>query len=405
MTTETSANHVIPEGAFVMVASPREDLRRQLIARIGRKTGGVIEALGGADALAQLDSAPCQVLLLDRHLLDLNAEELVEILKVQRPDLAVVLLESAEEVEGDRQERAAPDGEGNEKLAPDSGAEEAIELLAEDNAEDNAEDIEDLNVSAEPLPGMLGSTPSMNRVFRLARLVAPRNTTVLITGETGTGKELVAQAIHHLSSRSKGPFVVVNCAAIPESLIEAELFGHVRGAFTGAVQSSLGRIHAAHGGTLFLDEAGEIPLNLQAKLLRFLQHGEVQRLGSSDVFLLDVRVVAATNAELAKRVANGQFRADLFYRLAVFPIELPPLRERSGDVIELAESFLRSLAREAGVPLKRLAPAAETRLRRYAWPGNVRELQHSIERAFILAEDRAEITPEMLHLKSNLSQG
>jgi transcriptional regulator with GAF, ATPase, and Fis domain len=226
---------------------------------------------------------------------------------------------------------------------------------------------------------------------------------VLITGETGTGKELVAQAIHQLSSRSKGPFVVVNCAAIPESLIEAELFGHVRGAFTGAVQSSLGRIHAAHGGTLFLDEAGELPLNLQAKLLRFLQHGEVQRLGSSDVFRVDVRVVAATNAELAKRVARGEFRADLFYRLAVFPIELPPLRERADDIIELAESFLRQQAREAGLPPKRLSPAAETLLRRHNWPGNVRQLQHAVERAFILAEERTEITPEMLHLKSNLS--
>ena len=148
--------------------------------------------------------------------------------------------------------------------------------------------------------------------------MAPRNTTVLITGETGTGKELVAQAIHELSSRSKGPFVVVNCAAIPETLIEAELFGHVRGAFTGAVQSSLGRIHAAHGGTLFLDEAGELPVNLQAKLLRFLQHGEVQRLGSSDLFRVDVRVVAATNVELEKRVAKGEFRAGFFLQASDF---------------------------------------------------------------------------------------
>jgi DNA-binding NtrC family response regulator len=392
----TNLNHTIPEGAFVMIASPREDLRRDLIARIGWKTGGTIEALGGADAMARLDSTPCQVLLLDRHLPDLDAEELVEILRAQRPEIDVVLIESADEIEGGKE----PAGHsGNVEVAKSQGdldSPDAIEVLSEEC------DVAD--VPAEPLPGMLGSTPSMYRVFRLARLVAPRNTTVLITGETGTGKELVAQAIHQLSSRSKGPFVVVNCAAIPETLIEAELFGHVRGAFTGAVQSSLGRIHAAHGGSLFLDEAGELPINLQAKLLRFLQHGEVQRLGSPDVFRVDVRVVAATNAELTKRVASGEFRSDLFYRLAVFPIELPPLRERPDDVIELAESFLRLLAREAGLPQKRLSAAAERRLRSYEWPGNVRQLQHAIERSFILAEERKEITPEMLHLNSNLFQ-
>ena len=393
MTTETKANHVIPEGAFVMVASPREELRRQLIARIGCKIGGIIEALGGADALAQLDVAPCQVLLLDRQLLDLNAEELVEILKIQRPDLSVILLKSAEDLGDGWQETSAGNDEAGENRGP--------ELHTEEKTEPFADDSEEPDISAEPLPGMLGTAPSMNRVFRLARLVAPRNTTVLIMGETGTGKELVAHAIHELSSRSKGPFVVVNCAAIPETLIEAELFGHVRGAFTGAVQSSLGRIHSAHGGTLFLDEAGELPINLQAKLLRFLQHGEVQRLGSSDVFRVDVRVVAATNVELAKRVAKGEFRMDLFYRLAVFPIELPALRERPSDVIEMAESFLRRLAREAGLPTKKLSTAAEMRLQHHDWPGNVRELQHAVERAFILAEDRLEITAEMLHLKSS----
>ncbi|HVB34010.1 MAG TPA: sigma 54-interacting transcriptional regulator [Patescibacteria group bacterium] len=393
MTAETGRKHVIPEGAFVMVASPREDLRRQVIARIARRAGGVLEALGGADALAQLDSAPCHVLLLDRHLLDLNAEELVEILRVQRPDLEVVLLESAEEVNGGEEE-TIPAGGAGKRFEDGPGGEESVEMLSEQ--------CEDPAIPAQPLPDMLGATPSMKRVFRLARLVAPRQTAVLITGETGTGKELVAQAIHQLSGRAKGPFVVVNCAAIPESLIEAELFGYVRGAFTGAVQSSLGRIHAAHGGTLFLDEAGELPLNLQAKLLRFLQHGEVQRLGSSDVFRVDVRVVAATNAELEKKIARGEFRADLFYRLAVFPIELPPLRERAEDVIELAESSLRSLAREAGRPPKKLSPASENLLCQYNWPGNVRELQHTIERAFILAEERTEITPEMLHLKSSL---
>src|ERR1700743_2595794 len=174
---------------------------------------------------------------------------------------------------------------------------------------------------------MIGSSRAMEQVYRLVQMVAARDTTVLVTGETGTGKELVAGAVHALSKRAKHPFVVVNCAAIPESLLEAELFGHARGAFTGAVQSRLGRIHVAQGGTLFLDEVGELPLSMQAKLLRFLQSGEVQRLGSSDVFQVDVRVIAATNATLLERVAAGTFRQDLYYRLAVFPIHLPPLRE------------------------------------------------------------------------------
>lgn len=172
---------------------------------------------------------------------------------------------------------------------------------------------------ADPLPGMIGSSRAMEQVYRLVRMVAGRDTAVLVTGETGTGKELVAEAIHQLSRRARNPLVVVNCAAIPDALLEAELFGHVRGAFTGAVQSRLGRIHVAQGGTLFLDEVGEPPLSMQAKLLRFLQNGEVQRLESSDVYRVDVRVVCATNVQLLELVQVKQFRLDLYYRLAIFP--------------------------------------------------------------------------------------
>ena len=177
-------------------------------------------------------------------------------------------------------------------------------------------------------------------MYRLARLVAPRDTAVLIVGSTGTGKELIARGIHDLSRRSRGPFVVVNCAAIPESLLEAELFGFTRGAFTGAFQSRLGRIHAAHGGTLFLDEIGELPLSMQSKLLRFVQEGEVQRLGSADLFRVNTRLIAATNADLLQRVRERQFREDLYYRLAVFPIHLPPSANRAEDILPLAQHFL-----------------------------------------------------------------
>ena len=232
----------------------------------------------------------------------------------------------------------------------------------------------------------------MEQVYRLVQMVANRDTTVLVTGETGTGKELVAGAVHALSKRAKHPFVVVNCAAIPESLLEAELFGHARGAFTGAVQSRLGRIHVAQGGTLFLDEVGELPLSMQAKLLRFLQSGEVQRLGSSDVYRVDVRVVCATNVNLLELTRMRQFRLDLYYRLAIFPVLMPALRERLEDVRPLAEHFLAKLSAEDAMPEKHLSAGALAYLEKAEWPGNVRELQHAIERAFILAGNDLELS-------------
>jgi transcriptional regulator with GAF, ATPase, and Fis domain len=234
---------------------------------------------------------------------------------------------------------------------------------------------------------MVGSSTCMAELYRLARMVARRDATVLLEGESGTGKELVARAIHELSSRGKLPMVTVNCAAIPESLLESELFGYVRGAFTGAVQSKLGRIHAAQGGTLFLDEVGDLPLSMQAKLLRFLQEGEVQRLGSPDVFRVDVRVIAATNADLRERIKRAEFRRDLFYRLSVFPIRIPTLQERPDDIVALAYHFLAQLCRRAKLPQKALHPPVHALLLQHSWPGNVRELQHAVERAFILADE------------------
>jgi transcriptional regulator with GAF, ATPase, and Fis domain len=231
-------------------------------------------------------------------------------------------------------------------------------------------------------------------VYRLARLVAPRQTPVLLTGETGTGKELVARALHALSPRQERPFVVINCAAIPEPLMEAELFGYNRGAFTGAFQSRLGRMQMAQGGTVLLDEVGDLPLSMQAKLLRFLQEGEIQRLGSPDTLRVDARVIAATNANLPRRVKEGRFRDDLYYRLAVFPIEIDPLRVRREDIALLSEHFLDLLSQEAHAPARTFSPAVARALEQYAWPGNVRELRQVIERAFILAEEQKELRPE-----------
>jgi transcriptional regulator with GAF, ATPase, and Fis domain len=241
--------------------------------------------------------------------------------------------------------------------------------------------------SQSPLPGMIGGYAPMQRVYRMTQLVARRDTTVLVLGQSGTGKDLVAQAIHNLSPRRSHPFVVINCAAIPEALLEAELFGYTKGAFTGAVQSRIGRIHAAQGGTLFLDEIGDLPLGLQSKLLRFLEQGEVQRLGSTDSFKVDVRVVAATNGHLRKLVQEKQFREDLYYRLAIFPIELPLLKDRMEDLPTLAANFLSRFSSNR----LSLSHEATFQLLQHSWPGNVRELRNVIERATILAQDERQL--------------
>ena len=249
---------------------------------------------------------------------------------------------------------------------------------------------------AQPLPEMVGDSAGMAELARMVRLVAPRSATVLIQGETGTGKELVAKAVHTLSPRASKPFLVLNCAAIPEALLEAELFGHTRGAFTGAVQSRTGRIEAANGGTLFLDEIGEMPLALQAKMLRFLESGELQRVGDNEVLRVDVRVVAASHQPLLQRAQEHAFRLDLYHRLAVFPVHIPPLRERMADLPELAAFILARLGEE--MPVKRLSAAAAACLLQHDWPGNVRELAHVLERAAILAEDRSEIAAGEIRL-------
>jgi DNA-binding NtrC family response regulator len=244
--------------------------------------------------------------------------------------------------------------------------------------------------SIEPLPELVGKAPSMLEVSRRIRLVAPRITPVLIEGPTGSGKELVAEALHRLSQRRHKPFVAINCAAIPETLLEAELFGHTRGAFTGAVQGRVGRIESADGGTLFLDEIGEMPLALQSKLLRFVESGELQRVGDNETVRVDVRIVAATHRPLAEHAKNGAFRADLYYRLAVFLIRTPALVEHMEDLALLVEHFLRRMGRKE--PMKRVDSAAMAILTAHTWPGNVRELEHVLERAAILAGDESVLT-------------
>lgn len=232
----------------------------------------------------------------------------------------------------------------------------------------------------------------MQRLVQAIETIAGRRSTVLITGETGTGKEIVARAIHEASGR-RGKLITLNCTALPETLLEAELFGHTRGAFTGAQSSRVGRFEAAHQGTIFLDEIGDMPLDLQAKLLRVLQEKEVQRLGSSESIAVDVRVIAATNADLFSLVEDGRFREDLFYRLNVVPLHLPPLREREGDILPLAVHFVQKVCRQEGLPLKHLTAEAMVRLELHAWPGNVRELENTIERAVAFSGERNDLMP------------
>ncbi len=255
------------------------------------------------------------------------------------------------------------------------------------------------------LPGLIAQSPAMQAVLDLVERVAPTNATVLIQGESGTGKEVIAKALHHASARAARPFVAVNCGAVPETLLESELFGYVRGAFTGAAASKLGLFEEADGGTLLLDEIAEMPAALQVKLLRALQSGEVRRLGATQAVTIDVRVIAATNGDLATRISQGSFREDLFYRLNVIQVMLPPLRDRREDIPALAEHFLGRAAAKLGRTL-RLSPDALERLLRYPWPGNVRELENALERAAILARAEA-IEPEDLppHVAAGLHLG
>ncbi len=387
----------------VLVASPSPAVRQRVLESLRSPARRFEQATGGAEALVHLESGFWQVLFLDRRLPDLDAEELSHTVRQRFPGIEVVLLDP----------EADPDL-GSKSDAEPTAAEEKEDLLlgmwpvlSEDENKNKDKDEDKLLPAARtarsileaPLPGMIGNSRIMQPVYRLARLLAQRNTTVLITGPTGCGKEVVARAIHQLSPRAGRPFAVVNCAAIPETLLEAELFGYARGAFTGAMQSYAGRIQVAQGGTLFLDEIGEMPLSLQPKLLRFLEQKELQRLGSADVVRVDARVISATNAHLLSLVREGKFREDLYYRLCAFPIEIPPLRDRAEDIAQLAAHFLEKYA--ARLPAPQLSAAAVQLLKTQPWAGNIRELQNVIERALILSEGQAVIHPEHLLLEDS----
>jgi DNA-binding NtrC family response regulator len=415
----------------VLVASPSSVVRQRVLESLLPSARRVEQASGGAEALVHLEKGSWQVLFLDRRLPDLDAEELSATVRKRYPAVEVVLLDTENDVSAsvaespaemvnspwsyprnnrDQTGAASSDNKIDPKILPniDRNIDPDISPNISGNISPNifpdCDRYEDKSPSrnrpviAAPsvLPGMIGHSAIMQPVYRMVRLVASRDTTVLITGPTGTGKELVARALHQLSPRSAHTLAVVNCAAIPESLLEAELFGYSRGAFTGALQSYAGRIQAAHLGTLFLDEIGDMPLSLQPKLLRFLEQKELQRLGSSQVVRVDVRVVSATNVDLLTLVREGKFREDLYYRLSAFPLAIPPLRDRPEDVLQLAEHFLQKFS--PGPPTPVLSDEALGLLQTENWRGNIRELQNVIERALILAADQPVIRPVHLML-------
>lgn len=383
----------------VVLASADADLRSRLKTSLAGMRWEVHEAAGGAEAMARVDAVHPEALLVDSWLPDLEVGEFAGQMRVLYPAVEMMRIDGGFDGPGRSPRRhellhALREVQGAHRS--DTAAWNAAPVAVPEAPRIIESEVR-RSEAVSSVPEMIGQSEPMRELAQMIRLVAPRSTTVLIEGETGSGKEVVAKAIHRLSDRAGKPFVVLNCAAIPEALLEAELFGHTRGAFTGAVQSRTGRIEAAHGGTLFLDEIGEMPLALQAKMLRFLECGELQRVGDNEMTRVDVRIVAATHQPLEQRSAEGTFRLDLYHRLAVFPVEVPALRERLEDIGLLSEHVLAKLGER--MPRKRLSVAAVEKLREYSWPGNVRELMHVLERATILAGDRMEISADEIRYR------
>jgi DNA-binding NtrC family response regulator len=380
----------------VLIVEDNETARKQV--QVFLETGSelaVDTAANGSEALKALADRPYSVIVTDLKMPRVDGLQLLE--EVQKRRLAADVIITTGFGTIDHAVQAMRLGAADFLTKPINL--EHLKLVVERSLRDRALQ-DEVTALREKLHeqfkfhDILSKSPRMHAVFELIGHVAETTSTVLIVGETGTGKELVARAVHEASPRHKGPFVAVNCAALPESLLESELFGHEKGAFTSAAGQRKGRFELAHGGTIFLDEVSEIPLSMQAKLLRVLQERQIERVGGSQTIEVDVRVVAATNRDLLRLAKDGKFREDLYYRLNVVRIELPPLHERPEDIALLAEHFVQKFSRPAGSP-KQIAPEAMEALLQHRWPGNIRELENAIERACVTARDDV-ITAESL---------
>ncbi len=371
----------------ILVVDDDEGVRRMLSVMLKREGYHVASAPGGRTALEILQKSAYDVVLSDVRMPDMDGMELLESVMTEHPDSTVILMSAYGNVDG---ALAAIKKGAYDYISKPFKKDEVILVLKK------AEERERLRTENRRLRNALGRdvgfgdfvgrSEKMQEVFRTIRKIADYKTTVLITGESGTGKELVARRLHNLSCRSNAAFVPVNCGAIPEQLLESELFGHRKGAFTDASADKQGLFAEADGGTLFLDEVGELPLGLQVKLLRVLQEGNVRRLGDTKIEPVDARIVAATAKNLQDMVAQGSFRDDLFYRLNVFPIHLPPLREHMDDLPVLVEYFIERINKRLGTKIEGMSSDAGRKLMKYEWPGNVRELENTIQRAIILSE-------------------
>jgi two-component system response regulator HydG len=357
------------------------DSLERIFAREGYKTQ---RAETGAAALALLRDKPADVVLTDLMMPGMSGQELLRAVKAVAPDAEVVLMTAYGTVEA----AVAAMKDGAYDFLTKPLKRHAVLKSVAQALEKRRLVLENKQLRAR-LAGVsspiVGQSPALRSTLDIIRQAAPSSATVLLLGESGTGKELFARALHEHSTRAQAPFVPINCAAIPDTILESELFGYERGAFTGAVARKEGRIERAQGGTLFLDEIGELSLGVQVKLLRFLQEGEIERLGGTSPVKVDSRVVAATNRDLSSAVQSGKFREDLYYRLNVIQVILPPLRERVEDIPLLADHFVGKYAAKNGKQFSGITPSAMEALEAYPWPGNVRELEHAIERAVVLS--------------------
>ena len=373
-----------------MLVADDEPSSRSGLAALLRDEGYDVElAADGYKAVARLEDISPDVLLTDLKMPGLDGLELLRRARQMHPELVVILMTGFAEIE--TAVKAMREGAEDYLTKPLQIEELVISIeraLERRGLRREAHELRARLRDKLRFDNIIGTSPAMQEVFKTIAQVAPSRASVLITGESGTGKELVAQAIHEHSPRADKPFVRLHCAALAESILESELFGHEKGAFTGSIGRREGRFWQANGGTLFLDEIGEISQAVQVKLLRFLQERTFERVGGNETIKVDVRVIAATNRDLASEVASGRFREDLFYRLNVVNVELPPLRARPSDVLPLAAHFLQKFSRENGKLIAGFDAAAIARILSYRWPGNVRELENVIERAVVLCDSK-----------------